>query len=272
MAVPQRVADRLAAGVRKFQPVIAGAKARDINEADTVTLVKDVLAEVFGYDKYTEVTSECAIRGTWCDLALKVDGKFLFLIEVKAIGLELKDAHVKQAVDYAANQGVDWVILTNAEWWRVYHITFAKPIDAELVMDFQVSELNAKKGAHLELLYRLTREGWAKSAIDAFHSQQQALSRYTLAALVLSQPVLDVLRRELRRLTPDVRIEADQIKAALTTDVIKREVLEGEKAAEAAKRILRAVGRAMRAKTDKAEAVVGAEAESAPEGEMAVAD
>ena len=57
------------------------------------------------------------------DLAIKVDGKLALLIEVKAIGLELKDGHVKQAVDYAANQGCDWVVLTNGMIWRVYKLT-----------------------------------------------------------------------------------------------------------------------------------------------------
>ena len=53
------------------------------------------------------------IRGTFCDLAVKLDGSLSFLVAVKAIGLELKDHHIKQAVDYAANQGCDWVMLTN---------------------------------------------------------------------------------------------------------------------------------------------------------------
>lgn len=109
MAAPKKVSERVSAGLRKFQPIVESAKSRDINESDTVTLVTDMLAELFGYDKYTEVTSECSIRGTWCDLGIKLaDGKYLFLIEVKAIGLELKDHHVKQAIDYAANQGTDW--------------------------------------------------------------------------------------------------------------------------------------------------------------------
>jgi len=30
---------------------------------------------LFGYDKYEEVTGEFAIRGTWCDLAIKIDGQ-----------------------------------------------------------------------------------------------------------------------------------------------------------------------------------------------------
>ena len=132
--VPSRVAERLSAGIKRFQPVLASAKARDVNESDTVIVVTDMLAEVFGYDKYSEITSETAIRSTWCDLAIKIEGAIEYLVEVKAIGLELKDSYTKQAVDYSANQGTDWVILTNAESWRIYKVTFAKPIDHELVL------------------------------------------------------------------------------------------------------------------------------------------
>lgn len=65
-------------------------------------------------------------------VAIKLEGGLQFLIEVKAIGTELKDAHVKQAVDYAANQGTDWVVLTNGLSWRIYKVTFTKPIEHEM--------------------------------------------------------------------------------------------------------------------------------------------
>jgi len=183
---------------------------------------------------------------TYCDLAIKIDSKFLFLIEVKAIGLELKEAQVKQAVDYAANQGTDWVLLTNGECWRAYRIGYGKPITSELVLTIEFSKLSAKKNADLELVYHLTREGWAKSAIEEFHSQRQALSRYSLGALVLSQPIVDVIRREVRRLSPDVRVDVAQIREALMLDVLKRDVIEGEKAQDAARKIARAANRALR--------------------------
>jgi hypothetical protein len=63
--VPKKVVDRFTKGVRKFQGVLRNAKDRDINEADTVTIVTDILESVFGYDKYAEITSEYAIRGTY---------------------------------------------------------------------------------------------------------------------------------------------------------------------------------------------------------------
>ena len=249
--VPSKVASRLAAAIKRFQPIVSSAKSRDANESDTVIIVTDMLSEVFGYDKYSEITSECSIRGTWCDLAIKVDGKFEYLIEVKAIGLDLKDSYTKQAVDYSANQGTDWVILTNAEVWRIYKVTFAKPIVSELVLEINFSDLNWKKSADIELLYNLTREGWMKSALGEFHTQQQALSRFFMGALVVSNPVLEVIRRELRRISPDVRIDLEQIRSVLTNSVLKREVVESEKAEEARRKINRVTGKLLRAKAAK---------------------
>jgi len=83
---------------------------------------------IFWLRQVLEVTSEHAIKGTYCDLAIKIENTLQTLIEVKAIGLELKDNHVKQAGDYAANQGVTWVVLTNGIVWRIYKVTFEKPI------------------------------------------------------------------------------------------------------------------------------------------------
>ena len=87
-----------------------------------------------------------------------------------------------------------------------------------------------------------------KSALGEFHTQQQALSRFFMGALVLSNPVLEVLRRELRRISPDVRIDVDQIKSVLANEVLKREVVESEKADEARRKIARTAGKLLRTK------------------------
>lgn len=249
--IPKKAAERIVAGLKRFQPILASAKARDVGESDTVTIITDMLADIFGYEKYSEITSEYAIRGTYCDLAIKLDGALQTLIEVKAIGIDLKDAHVKQAVDYAANQGVDWVLLTNGITWRVYHIVFAKPIAHELVIDIDFCALSARSTSDMELLYLWCKEGWQRSVLGEFHTQKQALSRFFLGAMILTPAVLDVIRRELRRVSPDVKIETEQIRNVLATEVIKREVMEGEKADEARKKIAKAASKALRAVAKK---------------------
>lgn len=243
--VPTKVANRIRAGLKRFQPIIANAKSRDINESDTVTIVMELLSEIFGYDKFVEITSEHAIKGTFCDLAIKLDGELTMLVEVKAIGSDPKAAFVKQAVDYAANQGVDWVILTNGDVWHVYKMTFTKPIDAELVARVVLSELTGED-EHIESLWMLSKEGWNRSALADHHARCQAFNRFTLAAVVLSEPVIDVIRRELRKVSPSVKIANEEIEKMLLHEVVKRDVVEGEKALVAQKSIAKAMKRASR--------------------------
>ncbi|MBI3089395.1 MAG: type I restriction enzyme HsdR N-terminal domain-containing protein [Candidatus Tectomicrobia bacterium] len=230
---------RLADGLKKYQPIIRSARDRDINESDTSVIVADVLAELFGYDKYSEITTEYAIRGTYCDLAIKIDGKPHLLIEVKAAAVDFKESHVKQAVDYASNQGVDWVALTNGVIWKVFRVIFAKPIHAELLVEIDLLSLNPRNSSHLESLYLLTREGVLKSALLNYHTQKQALDRFSLAAILTSDLMLNVIRRELRRLSPGISIQIPEIRSVLEQDVLKREVVEGDYANEAKKRIQR---------------------------------
>lgn len=231
--IPSKIADRLVSGLKRYRPILEGAKSRDVGEADTVTIVKDMLADLFGYDKYTELTSEYAIRGTYCDLAIKLDGRLEVLIEVKPIGSPLKENHVKQAVDYAANQGVDWVILTNGQYWQVFHVIFARPISADIIVNVDMLSIPAKPGAELEALYLWCKEGWQKSVLSEYRDLKQALSKFFIGSVLLSEPVLTVVRRELRRLTPDVRVDNEQLASVLSGEVIKREVLEGEGAEDA---------------------------------------
>jgi hypothetical protein len=249
--IPQKVADRLATGIKKFQPILAASQSHDANESDTVIRITDMLSEIFGYDKYSEITSEKCIRGTFCDLSIKVGDATLAFIEAKAINQELKEGYVKQAVDYAVNGPVDWVVLTNGVLWRVYRVIFSKPVDHELVVEFNFLTLSHHSSEDLERLFLFTKESWSKSALSDFYDQKQALSRFSIGALLLSDPVLAVVKRELKRLSPDVRIDLEQIRGVLENEVLKREVVEGDKADEASKRISKAASKALRNRAEK---------------------
>ena len=178
MAIPKKVQERIQTRLKSFQSILEQQKARDVSEADTVTLVKDMLSDIWGFDKYSDLTSEHLIRGTFCDLAVKIDGKLSFLIEIKAIGLDLKDAHLKQAVDYAANQGCEWVILTNGISWSLYQVLFKKPIDKREVSSFNLMSLNPKNEDDLEKLFLITKEGFTKNALHDYRDRKEATSRY----------------------------------------------------------------------------------------------
>src|SRR5690606_21529555 len=101
---------------------------------------------------------------------------------------------------------------------------------------------------HLKQMYLFAKEGLTTDAMDAFHQQAQLLNKFTVAAIVCSDPVISVVRRELRRLFPDIKVGNENLLALMEHEVIKREAVEGDKAKEAATRIKKALGKIERAK------------------------
>lgn len=248
--IPKRASDRLVRGIAKFHQVLQIARDRDVNESDTVSIIKDMLAEVFGYDKYLEITSEFAVRGTFCDLAIKIENKIEFMIEAKAIGLDLKEGHLRQAIEYGANNGVQWVILTNGMVWQVYKIRFEQPINYDLVCDFSFADLDPRNEEHQDKLFILCKEGLVKDAREEFHEKVLTVNRFVLGALIVSDEVVGILRRELRKLSDGVLVAPDEILMVLTNEVLKRDVLEGDDASKAQARVRRFYGKAARRSRD----------------------
>lgn len=267
MNIPKKVSERFVKEVGRFQKVLQNAKDRDINEADTVTIVADILANVFGYDKYTEITGEHQIRGTYCDLAIKMNDSTKYLIEVKAIGIDLKDSHLRQAVNYGANNGIQWVILTNGIEWKIYRIKFEKPLTEEMLCSFSFLELNPRKHEDQDRLYIICREGLDRAAIEEFHEYVRSFNKFIIGAIIQGENVVDTIRKELRRISPGIKVEREEVEKILVSEVLKRDVLEGEAFTEAKNRFRRS---GKQAKKQKAPKLVLVEDKKAEKSEKSV--
>jgi hypothetical protein len=246
MAVSAKVASRITAQLKTYQGILAQAMKKDSSEGDTMVIVTDMISDILGYDKYQNLSSEHAIRGTYVDLMVSVDNKPRFLVEVKAVGTELKDNSIKQAVDYAANKGVDWVVLTNGIVWRVYKVVFAKPIDKVLVCELNALEASSKGPEAIECFGSLSLEGFSKDSLSDWFHEKQITSKFAIAALLLSDSMLDSLRLQIRRLS-QVRVETDDLRSLLTDEIIKRELIDGDEA-KSASGFLKKLQRRMNAK------------------------
>lgn len=267
MAIAKKALDRISRGLKRYCEILSAAKKRDISESDTVVIVGDMMADILGYEKYVEISTEFAVKGTYVDLAVKVGSEVHFLVEAKAIGVELKDLHVRQAIDYGANQGIEWAILTNGAVWRIYKIEFKKPIVHVLVAELDLLAAAMPHEDAMLFFANLCKEGFAKSQMEEFYEQHQATNKHTLAAVLLSERMLNHLRLGLRRIFPSVRIDTDDLEYSLRNDVLKRELMEGEEAEAAAallKKALRAAARQKR-RLAKADSPVSVSAPSVPQ-------
>ncbi len=247
----KRVSERVKKGLSRFRPVLESAHKRDVSESDTVHIVHDMLAEILGWDKYADVTTEFEIRGTYCDLAIKHEGKVKFLIEVKAINHNLKENHLRQAVNYATNNGTEWVILTNGISWQAYQVKFEQPVRADLVFEIDFLDRSASKEEFMSKVFTICKEAVKKEAIEEFAARRQLVNKYTITAILTGQTVLDTIRHDLRRIKRDLSVSPEEIKKILDTEVIKRELIEGDELKEARRRVKRAAAKNLRTTTTK---------------------
>ena len=274
MKVSKKTEDRIAATVTKFQKILSVAKARDLNESDTVVIITDMLTEVFGYEKYLEITSELAIRGTYCDLAVKIGEKFQLLIECKAVGTDLKDAHLRQAIGYGANKGIQWIVLTNGIEWQLYRLRFEQPIAWDLVECFNLLTGSLRDQRFKDALYLLSREGVEKGAREDLYEKIQCVNRFVVGTILLSDPVISVVRRELRKLANGIRIENEEIVSLIKDGVLRRDLVEGEEAAATTAKVAKLYKAAV-AKVSKTKPESGQSARSnnpSPSQDLALAE
>jgi predicted type IV restriction endonuclease len=91
------------------------------------------LLELLGYSVQRDMDFEHHVADKRADIALLFDNKPKLFVESKDLDENLDD-HIHQALNYAYQKGVDWVILTNGVDIRVYksYISNIPPKDRKI--------------------------------------------------------------------------------------------------------------------------------------------
>ena len=213
--------NRLTAAIERYSQPLAALLHRDANEGDTRLLITDLLCDGFGFDKFEDLTTEYRIRGRYVDYGLRIDRNLVALMEVKRIAMNLAARHLLQAQNYALNEGVEWVLLTNGARWQAYRVTASMPIQVDLTLDVDLLGPGTPAEKAEELFY-LTRESLKKGQIDELWKARRATAPGSLAEVLVSEPVITAIRRELRRKTGHKTDDAE-ISRLLRETVIKGE-------------------------------------------------
>ena len=239
--VPAITVKRLIANVPKFKKILENARERDVNESDTVTIVTDMLEQIFGFDKYTEITREFKVQGLRCDFAIRSGQDVEYLLEVKAVGSDLRNSHLNQAVSYAAKEGIKWAMLTNGINWEIHRVDCDGKVQSKKLVAFDFLGLNPKNGDHQQMLFLLCKRGVEKDVITEFYEYKQSVNRYTVGAVLLTEPVINVVRREVRKMKAGLKVGADEIKGMIADEVIKRDLIESDEAKKVHKQVAKAM-------------------------------
>jgi hypothetical protein len=213
--------ERVKAAVKKYSKPLGDLLARDANEGDTRLLVTDFICDGLGYDKYEDLTTEYNVKGDFADYGVRIDRQLVAFIEVKRVATRLNGKHLRQVEMYAVNEGVEWLILTNGGQWQVFHLTGGLPvvIDLAFEVDLLSDETTAVKAGKL---FYLTRDALKRRQLDELWKAKAATSPKSVGRALLSDPVLDALRKELRRGT-GLNVETKELARVLREDVLRPE-------------------------------------------------
>jgi predicted type IV restriction endonuclease len=190
---------------------------RDVVEADTRTFVTDLLVEGLGYDKYEELTAEYLVKGEFADIGIRVDKKLLAFVEIKRVGTELKDSHLRQVKNYAANEGVEWVILTNGRIWQTYHISNTTPIEHELLFEVDLL-MDSSPSDKVSQLWQLSKTAMNKGVINETWQSAAAVNNTSIRSALLSEPVLLAVRKEIRARTKQL-VEIKKLRDVISSEL-----------------------------------------------------
>jgi type I restriction and modification enzyme subunit R-like protein len=210
--------ERVRAAVRRYSRPLTDLIARDANEGDTRLLVTDFLCEGLGYDKYEDLTTEYQVRGEFADYGVRIDKQLVAFIEVKRCTTKLGAKHLRQVEMYAVNEGVEWMILTNGQVWQVYHLTAGLPVIIDLAIEVDLLG-EGGPAAKADTLFYLSRDAFKRRQIDDLWKAKAATSPKSLASVLVSDAVLDQVRKELRRQTGH-NVETKELR-----DLIRKSVL-----------------------------------------------
>lgn len=170
----------------------------ELDESGTRLMINAFLTDVLGFTAIDEVKTEYMIRGTYADYVIQTKGVRHFLVEVKSLSLTLSAKHLRQTINYGANEGIEWALLTNGKQFDFYKILFQKPIESRLVFSFDLCDAASLKTC-METIQFLHRDAVLSKGLDRLWQKTIALDPKNVSGLLFGKPVINFIRRTLNK-------------------------------------------------------------------------
>ena len=184
-----------------------------LDESATRIMTNSLLTEVLGYQELEEIKTEYRIRGEYADYVVQLKRKKHFVVEVKSIDLDLSEKHLRQSLSYAANEGIDWILLLNGREIQLYRVNFGKPVTVTLIYKINLLDVDDFKKAP-DLLWNLTKKAVEKGDLEDFWKRTNALNPTNLSKLLYSEEIVKRIRNDLKEQT-GIYFQMDDVAASL---------------------------------------------------------
>lgn len=188
---------KLLLAVKAYNKKFLHSKMTELDESGTRLMINSFLTEVLGFIPIEEVKTEYMIRGTYADYVIQTKGLRQFLVEVKALSFALSDKHLRQAINYGANEGIEWALLTNGKCFEFYKILFNKPIESRKIFSLDLSDTSQIKNS-VEVLQYIHKDSITNRGLTLLWNKTCALDPLNVAGLLYAPAVTNFIKRTLK--------------------------------------------------------------------------
>ncbi|HEY0259382.1 MAG TPA: hypothetical protein VGC18_05970 [Lacisediminihabitans sp.] len=221
----QDARESIKGAIRKFAKPLQDIVSRDANEGDTRLLVTDFLCSGLGYDKFEDLTTEFAVRGEFADYGVRIEKQLAAFIEVKRAAQKLNVRHLRQVETYAVKEGLEWIMLTNGQTWQAYHVYAKTGQQVATHLALEVDILGDEPiGKKVDSFLFLHRDGFKRGLIDDLWKRKAATAPTSLADVLLTDSVLDAVRKEIRR-SSGYNPEPEELARIIRNEVVRPDLL-----------------------------------------------
>jgi predicted type IV restriction endonuclease len=187
-------------GLKDYKRRYLRKEFASLDESATRIMTNSFLSELLGYQELVEIKTEYRIRSEYADYVVQLKRKKHFVVEVKSIELDINEKHLRQSLSYAANEGIDWILLLNGREIQLYRVNFGKPISTTLIFKLDLMDKDDFKKAP-ELLWYLTKKAVERGELETFWKRTNALNPSNLVKVLYSEEVVKRLRSDLKEQT-----------------------------------------------------------------------
>jgi hypothetical protein len=227
--------ERIRKGLQRYGAILQDGAQRGLNEAETSDIVHAMITELLGYERFREVRAEYMTKGHAADWAVHIGDDLKFFVEVKPLGTKLGAKDLFQVVAYS-KQGRDlgWAVLTTGDVWQCHRV--AAGADEEMFFEVRVLDAAQPLDDKVGRLYLISKEAYSRDALQSEWEQRECYKPERLARVLLSDEVMRIVRRIVKRENPGRRVGDTELREALARGVIRGDVYAATETAPARSR------------------------------------
>jgi hypothetical protein len=224
---------KLLNALRAYKKKYLDIGINELDESGTRLLINSFLSDVLGYKPIEEIKTEYMIKGTYADYVIQVNNVRYFLVEVKALSFDLSDKHLRQTINYGANEGIEYALLTNGRNFEFYKILFEKPIEARKIFEIDISDGSTIKSS-AEYFQYLHKDSTVKHLFKPLWNKCEAVHPLNLAGMLISDQIINQIKKMIKLKYGEKCNDMDIIKSVQTiiTDKINIELIRPFKTAK----------------------------------------